>query len=552
MALKVLITEIDTNNTAKSFGIVGSVLLNASDVKKAITQVAANDDAVNYKKPELNSKKLVAVIDQLSIMDNLLKQKLDNQKIAYQNSKLAEQEDRIERVRQLGNLGAKNKDAERVGGTGLGLLALAGLGLLAYDPVMNAIKSIVDFVVETGTFVSDTVNEITEFFEGFFPDNEEPAPEDTNSQEITPAAAPASSLREQAEVASLNPVTPDAQPIPSPAKTEGPSLREQAEAAAIVKPSVSGTKSKGSQPKDNRSWWERSAPSWAGGKPVPIPSATPANQGKQEKTDTLGKVAEVSHPDTGSGWGINGGKDSNGRPVVFSKEAAMAFAQMMKDSGGLVKPSDVTSSKRTVAYQEDMKKRGYKPASNSLHLSGIGLDIHGSSQSWIKQHGHKYGWQLNDYSGSHGGHFDYRGPGVALPAEQGVGGGDQQSIVGQVTSKATKMVDDTLTNMAKFIGTIGGKIVGRGTARDLTTAAPDFAKLISNEAATQTAEIAKIKNVASKPTPTVIASPPNISAPGASTVQNTPTMGDRNSVQYYLDRFGYRETNNPIKAIITS
>ena len=544
MALKILITAIDTNNTAKSFGIVGSVLLNESDIKKANTPVAANDDAVSYKKPELNSKKLVAIIDQLSIMDNLLKQKLDNQKIAYQNSKLAEQENRIERARQYGDLSTKNKDAERVGGGGLGLLAIAGLGLLTYDPVMNAIKGIVDFAVEAGTFISDTVKEITGFFEGFFPDDSPTEETPTETPEVdaptTPPAPPASP-----PPADAKPVTPPAAAPPAEAKPVTPPAAGESKtvppADAKPKPKV---------PKDNRTWWERNAPTWAGGKPDPGQPATPAKPSEEQKTEpsSPGQVVEVNHPDTGSGWGIAGAKDSNGRPVVFSKEAAEAFAQMMKDSGGLVKPSDVTSSKRTVAYQEQMRKRGYKPAANSLHLKGVALDIHGASQGWIKQHGHKYGWQLNEYKGSHGGHFDYRGPGTALPAEKGsaVTGPNQPSMVDQVTSKATKIVDDTLINMAEFIGTIGGKVVGRGIARDLTTASPNFAKLISDEAAVQTAEIAKIKNDASKPPKVPVISPPNINTSGVGAVQNAPTMVDRNSVQYYLNRFGYKEVNTPI------
>jgi hypothetical protein len=41
--------------------------------------------------------------------------------------------------------------------------------------------------------------------------------------------------------------------------------------------------------------------------------------------------------------------------------------------------------------------------------------------------------------------------------------------------------DKVLTNIADFIGHIGGKIVGPGVSRNLTTTGPDFAKLISEE-----------------------------------------------------------------------
>lgn len=546
MALKVLITAIDTNNTAKSFGIIGSVLLNERDIKKTNTPVAANDDAISYKKPELNSKKLVSVIDQLSITDNLLKHKLNNQKIAYQNSKLSEQEDRIERQNRLEKL----KDAEKVqsSGSGLGLLGLAGLGLLAYDPVMNAIKSVVDFTVEVGTFISDTVKEITSFFESFLPSDVKEEPE-TEPQTPVKSSTP---LRQQAEVAVVSPPPPppappvDAKPVPPPAKPGG-SLRGQAEAGSYEKPAVTAPPPKSkpvsdsNQIKDDRSWWERNAPSWAGGKSAP--NAQPDQQESTSKTSSS-KVIKVSHPSTGEGWGIAGANDQRGRPVVFTKEGAEAFYKMMIDSNGVVKPSDVTSSKRTRAYQEEMKKRGYNPAAKSLHLSGLAMDIHGESNAWIKKHGAKYGWVENKYKDSHGGHFQFSGKG--LSPEQGESMA-RQSTAERIVSKGTEVVDSTLTNMAEFIGTIGGKIVGPGVARDLTTAAPDFAKLISNEAAVQTAEIAKIKDDANKPAPPRVVSPPNISSAGSSAVQNAPTMIDRNSVQYYLNRFGYKETNTPIK-----
>lgn len=513
------------------FGTVGSAAIKKSQINVV---VIANDNAVPDKKPELNSKKLIAALDQLSIMDNLFKQKLNNQKLAYENSKLDAQEDRIERQNQL----EQNKDAERVqssSGGGLGMLGLLGLGLLAYDPVMNFITGMVDFTLKTATFISDTVTQITDFFNGFFPDDvpeETPdsSPESSNSSPVKPGAP----LREQAEAAPLySPPPPktDATPVPPAPEQPTPSLREQAEAGTRT-PITPATPNAN----DGRSWWERNAPTWAGGKPDPVAA---------EQQNPASKIIKVNHPNTGEGWGIAGGNDQQGRPVVFSKEGAEAFYKMMIDSNGVVKPSDVTSSKRTRAYQEEMKKRGYKPAAASLHLSGIAMDIHGESNAWIKKHGHRYGWTELKYTGSHGGHFEFKGPG--LSPEQGEGN-QQQSMVERVTGAATETADNTLTNIAKFIGTVGGKVVGPGMARSLTTAAPNFAQMISNEAATQTAAIAKIKDDASKPAPPPVVSPPNISAAGSSVVENAPTMVDRNSVQYYLTRFGYKETNTPIKA----
>ena len=42
-----------------------------------------------------------------------------------------------------------------------------------------------------------------------------------------------------------------------------------------------------------------------------------------------GSVVPASHSETGSGFGIAGQKDQSGRPLVFSKPAADAFAKAL-------------------------------------------------------------------------------------------------------------------------------------------------------------------------------------------------------------------------------
>ena len=119
-------------------------------------------------------------------------------------------------------------------------------------------------------------------------------------------------------------------------------------------------------------------------------------------------IVKVSHPETGSGFGIKGVNDSYGRPAVFSSYAAEAFARMLVDSGGVVKGSDIASSGRSRAKNASLS--GSDP--NSHHLYGEAMDIHGDSKQWIIDNGAKYGWQWSgDYGGSHTGHFYYDGPG---------------------------------------------------------------------------------------------------------------------------------------------
>ena len=530
MALKVLITTIDTNKTAKSFGIVGSILLNESDIKKTSAPVAANNNAVPDKKPELNSKKLVAVIDQLYIMDGFFKQKLNNQKLAYKNSQLNEREDKIERGGRL----KQRKDAEKVksgSGIGLGLLGLAGLGLLAYDPIVSAIKSITDFAVEAGTFISDTVKEITGFFEGFLLDSVEEPPVVVRPAPVKPTAP----LREQAEAAIVKPATPppaSAKPVTPPAKPG--SLREQAE-AAIYKPVV----------KDARPV----------GKPAPKLQAKPAPPTNTNRDTTKNQPEDLSkYIDFRSGSG------SKERFNLLNPEikkalitAAKEYYQTYNEKLGL------ESAVRTKEDQQrlwDMSVKQGHPgkirwpsgrilpvarAGSSSHQKGNAVDV----VQWSKAKSilNKYGL-FQTVKGDAPHYTLGAGRSDATPAADQ----QRQSTVDKVTTTATKVVNNTLTTMAKFIGTVGGNIVGPGVARDLTTAAPDFAKLISNEAASQTAQIAKIKNNVNNPAPRPAISPQNIGATGSSSVQNVPTMVDRDSVQYYLNRFGYKETNSPIKA----
>ena len=125
---------------------------------------------------------------------------------------------------------------------------------------------------------------------------------------------------------------------------------------------------------------------------------------RNRSSGTDKNVQSISHPDTGSGYTIAGVKDEQGRPAVFSQKAADAFGRMMSDSKGVVKGSDIASSQRSPKKNKDVEGDP-----NSNHLYGNALDIHGSSQTWMRANGKKYGWNINDYDGSHGGHFDFKG-----------------------------------------------------------------------------------------------------------------------------------------------
>jgi len=145
------------------------------------------------------------------------------------------------------------------------------------------------------------------------------------------------------------------------------------------------------------------------------------------------KVVKADHPETGSGYTIEGVTDASGRPVILSKSGAEAFAKMIKDSNGAVKGSDVASSQRSPA-----KNKAVGGVPNSRHMNGTALDIHGTSNAWIRKNGQKYGWTINDYPGSHGGHFIFGGGGAGN-VQSSISASSIQSMPSQSTGTPGQM-----------------------------------------------------------------------------------------------------------------
>jgi hypothetical protein len=170
-----------------------------------------------------------------------------------------------------------------------------------------------------------------------------------------------------------------------------------------------------------------------------------------------GPAVQASNAETGNGWTVPGLKDEKGRPPIFTQEGANAFAAMVSASGGQVKATDIASSQRTPG-----KNAAVGGVEGSQHLSGNAMDIHGTSIAWIRKNGAKYGWYVNDYPGSHGGHVEFRGGGggsqqiASLPATRkgggmtGVvtfysGGGGQDGVAGGLTATGEKFDPNAMT-----------------------------------------------------------------------------------------------------------
>jgi hypothetical protein len=136
------------------------------------------------------------------------------------------------------------------------------------------------------------------------------------------------------------------------------------------------------------------------------PQRTANNANVKEFKGGAGVIG-VSHPETGSGYGIAGQTDQSGRPVVFSKPAAAQFAAALKESG-IDLGSYIASSGRSEAKNRSLP--GGHP--NSHHMYGEAIDMNGAGYEWMKENGHRFGWQYVYNHGPGSAHFKYVGPGA--------------------------------------------------------------------------------------------------------------------------------------------
>lgn len=536
-----LYTATDVKAFSQAFGSLG---MNRVQIVAMQTR-AANQNELEVIPVKTVNVSLVKMIDQLSALDGYLKQKLDNQKTVDRNLQLAQREAQLENQDQKPE--AIRQDAEKVDGSsigGLGMLGLGAAGLLAFEPVREALSGLVGLAIDAGNFATKVLKSINGLFSSMFSGTP-----DTSVQQVTTGGVAPSS----AGTAPIGEGTPSTETPPPPQ-----AIAEQKPgfvastltgaiaggAAGALMPFVKartgaavgaavGAYSYFSSP--SATGQSTPAPTTGGSTATPTgsqSSAKPKEDAKQENKNAqqgAGNVIQVNHPETGQGWGIAGATDAKGRPIAFSKEGAIAFSKMMQDSNGAVKPSDVASSKRSV-----QKNNQVGGATNSPHLRGVAMDIHGSSGQWIRQHGHKYGWKPHDYAGTHGGHFVFGGAGM-VP--------DEGSSVGGMIGQAAAAVSDGIEQTAKILGAIAGALVGKTTLKNISTPLVDKSSIIQDSSMKEKAAIvdSKIPKAPTRP------SPPNINMSGTTgTIQNPPTMLDRNRLYYYIDRFNFGEVNKPV------
>jgi hypothetical protein len=112
---------------------------------------------------------------------------------------------------------------------------------------------------------------------------------------------------------------------------------------------------------------------------------------------------------------------------------------------------------------------------------------------------------------------------------------------------AAETVNMGAEKIGELFGMLGSAIIKPGVPRDKE----DYSKAIAAAAAQTNAESAVAKTPKPVPTPP-IPRPPNINRSDFGATQNPATAADKNSVYYYLRRFGFQELSTPVPALTSA
>lgn len=567
---------------------------------------------------------IVQMIEKLAIVDSLLKQRLQNQKLIAANNNIATREQQIETPASDAQplideqqIDAEVESENKKSNAALIAVAIGAAGLIAsqFDPIKEAFTGVVDFAKGVYGYLKDFMSITASGLEsinsmgrsvglGTTKDAEASAPASSTSasQQASPqSAAPQAQTSPSATKTPAGAPTGDATPAPpmsngdeivvtaprlsssKSGSSRSSSSNSSSPSSSISTPS-SGSSSSPSTSAPDATRQTASPPTstspvqnnndlaaaqngtvWSGKDASGLTTFVRKINGKFEtwtsadsthyqiddsqaatqistrglkNTNTDARksgagvsanIIEVNHPETGNGFGIAGANDSNGRPIVFSKEGAEAFAQMMQDSGGAVKPSDVASSKRSTSKNNEVGG-----ASNSPHLRGVAMDIHGTSGAWIRQHGHRYNWRPHDYSGTHGGHFVFGENGM-VPDE------GSSSILERVVGAGVDLTQGAI----EALGTIAQAAFGKQkttSGSQLLDFNDTMAGNIDKAAREKTS--AMIDSKTADTTATSIPTPISLSAASSSSsMQGIQTESDKSNVEWYLTRMGFPKVN---------
>ena len=500
-------------NVGAAMGMAANAGMQQTKAKTPAAQTTGGG-TIPLKNVNIN-KPIVKMIGALASIDGFLKQRLDNQKMIAKNNLMAARESQIENIDQQPDMQVVQPDAKRVGGSAAGLLALGGLALLTLDPVQEAIKSVIGGVVETGKFITNVVSSINDAFKFLF----------SSTATIPEAPAPQSQTTPTTQ-SSADPATPNAQPV---------------------------------IPEEKSSLFTNVA---AGAATGAVAGAIIPRIGAVAGAVVGGGIAAVRHVTSGGSSApvTSGGAQSTSTPQATQSaspaaapNATPASQSSQPTADGQIPKNDIVALGNYLigkgAERNKMQHSAFGPvgehSKNSRHYRNMAIDVNfsGPNEAAILD-------TLEPQLRAAGYNTIWRKPGHETHMHVSVGGpegggsyGDSNTLMGM----AADTVNFGAGKIGELFGMLGSAIIKPGVPRGKE----DYSKAITAAATQTNAEAAVAKTPKPVPTPP-IPRPPNINRSDFGATQNPATAADKNSVYYYLRRFGFQELSTPVPALTTA
>lgn len=495
------------------FGIVGSAGLQQTKQKQT---PRTGGGTLTINRTALN-KPLVQMINSLASIDGFLKQRIENQKQISKNNILAIRESQIETVNQAAEIEVIKQDAERVSGPSAGLLALGGLALLTLDPVQEAIKDVVNGVVETGKFITGVISSINSAFSFLFSGNPSGDIGTVETTQATPNIQATETTNTSAEV----------EAVPEEKPTFLSSVGAGAATGAIVGSVVPRV---GMIAGGAIGGVVGGVKHFVGGG-----ATTPATK-TGGASATVGTTPQATKADG-----------------VTATQSAPAAEGVPATAGEIPKNDIVGLGNYLIGKGADRSKMQHSAfgpvgehSKNSRHYRNMAIDVNFSGpneaaildalEPQLRAAGYNTIWRKP-------GHTTHMHVSTGGPEGGGAGSyGDSNTLLGFGAQAASSGLEAA----AELFGMLGSAIIKPGVPRDME----DYSKAINNAAVNTNASVVTAKSPKTAPAPKM-PTPPNINKIDGGATQNPASSTDVNSVYYYLRRFGYQDLSIPSKSLIT-
>lgn len=495
-----------------SLGIVGSAGMQQTREQKPPSKPRTGGGTLLYTRNTFN-KPLVQMINSLSSIDGFLKQRIENQKIISKNNLLSIRESQIESVDQAPEMEVIQQDAEKVSGSSAGLLALGGLALLTLDPVQEAIKDIVNGVVDTGKFITGVVSSINGAFKILFGGK--------SSGDIGDMQAPTADAQPQQGGAQAAPAP---QAVPEEKSSFTSDVASGAATGAVIgavvpKVGMAIGAAVGGVVGGVRHFVGGGSATPSASRSAPTSTSQPAQATKVGGATASQTASVSSKPSTDADAG------------EIPKNNIVALGKYLQGQG--IKVSE--QSQFGGVGEHGTNSRHYRDMAIDLNVSGGGSNeaaVFDSLQPRLRAAGYNTIWRAK-------GHKTHMHVSVGGP-EGGRSLGDSNALLAAGADAASSGIE----KVAELLGMLGSAIVKPGVAKDKE----DYSKVITSAAIDNNTAVIKSKTPKAMSTPK-LPTPPNINKIDGGAPQNPASSADTDSVYYYLRRFGYQDLSIPSRSL---